>query len=87
MITIKIKDKLTDSLEYNSSATVFLDELSELYDDEIKVDFTGVTFISRSFAQEYYGKKLTIKKDIEDINVPEEVQVMFDIVKKGLSKK
>lgn len=87
MITIKIKDKLTDSLEYNSSATVFLDELSELYDDEIKVDFTGVTFISRSFAQEYYGKKLTIKKDIDDINVPEEVQIMFDIVKKGLSKK
>lgn len=29
MITVKIKDKLNESLEYNGAATDFLDELNE----------------------------------------------------------
>ena len=69
MITVKIKDKLNESLEYNGAATDFLDELNEYPDDEIKVDFTGIIFMSRSFAQEYYGKKSISEKDIEDIPV------------------
>lgn len=35
--------------------------------------------MSRSFAQEYYGKKSISEKDIEDINVPEDVQLMLNI--------
>ncbi len=87
MITVKIKDKLNESLEYNGAATDFLDELNEYPDDEIKVDFTGIIFMSRSFAQEYYGKKSISEKDIEDINVPEDVQLMLNIAENNLKRR
>ncbi|WP_303247647.1 hypothetical protein [uncultured Methanobrevibacter sp.] len=87
MITVKIKDKLNESLEYNGAATDFLDELNEYPDDEIKVDFTGIIFMSRSFAQEYYGKKSISGKDIEDINVPEDVQLMLNIAENNLKRR
>lgn len=87
MITVKIKDKLNESLEYNGAATDFLDELNEYPDDEIKVDFTGIIFMSRSFAQEYYGKKSISEKDIEDINIPEDVQLMLNIAENNLKRR
>ena len=87
MITVKIKDKLNESLEYNGAATDFLDELNEYPDDEIKVDFTGIIFMSRSFAQEYYGKKSISEKDIEDINVTEDVQLMLNIAENNLKRR
>lgn len=87
MITVKIKDKLNESLEYNGAATDFLDELNEYPNDEIKVDFTGIIFMSRSFAQEYYGKKSISEKDIEDINVPEDVQLMLNIAENNLKRR
>lgn len=87
MITVKIKDKLNASLEYNGAATDFLDELNEYPDVEIKVDFTGIIFMSRSFAQEYYGKKYISEKDIEDINVPEDVQLMLNIAENNLKRR
>lgn len=87
MITVKIKDKLNESFEYNSAATDFLDELNEYPDDEIKVDCTGIIFMSRSFAQEYYGKKSISEKDIEDINVPEDVQLMLNIAENNLKRR
>lgn len=87
MITVKIKDKLNESLEYNGAATDFLDELNEYPDDEIKVDFSGIIFMSRSFAQEYYGKKSISEKDIEDINVPEDVQLMLNIAENNLKRR
>lgn len=87
MITVKIKDKLNESLEYNGAATDFLDELNEYPDDEIKVDFSGIIFMSRSFAQEYYGKKSISEKDIEDINGPEDVQLMLNIAENNLKRR
>lgn len=87
MITVKIKDKLNESLEYNGAATDFLDELNEYPDYEIKVDFTGIIFMSRSFAQEYYGKKSISEKDIEDINIPEDVQLMLNIAENNLKRR
>lgn len=87
MITVKIKDKLNESLEYNGAATDFFDELNEYPDDEIKVDFTGIIFMGRSFAQEYYGKKSISEKDIEDINFPEDVQLMLNIAENNLKRR
>lgn len=62
MITVKIKDKLNESLEYNGAATDFFDELNEYPDDEIKVDFTGIIFMGRSFAKNIMVKNLLVKK-------------------------
>lgn len=87
MITVKIKDKLNESLEYNGAATDFFDELNEYPDDEIKVDFSGIIFMGCSFAQEYYGKKSISEKDIKDINVPEDVQLMLNIAENNLKRR
>ncbi len=57
--------------------------------EEIVVDFAGVQFATRSFIDEYYN---TIMKDapanikIETINIPEDIQVIFDVVKQTQHK-
>ncbi len=83
---IIIKDVLNETLEMNSAATDFLDNVNKLSDDEVYVDFTGVKFVSRSFAQGYYSKKLKIDKKIIDVNVPDCVQPMFDIMERNFKK-
>ncbi|WP_400230862.1 hypothetical protein [Methanobrevibacter smithii] len=83
---IIIKDVLNETLEMNSTATDFLDEVNNLSDDEVHVDFTGVKFVSRSFAQGYYSKKLKLDKKIVDVNIPECIQPMFDIMERNFNK-
>lgn len=80
---IMVKDVLNENLEMNSTATDFLDMVDELSDDEVHIDFTGVKFISRSFAQGYYTKKLKLNKKIVEVNIPSIVQPMFDIMERN----
>ncbi len=80
---IMVKDVLNENLEMNSTATDFLDMVDELSDNEIHIDFTGVKFISRSFAQGYYTKKLKLNKKIVEVNIPSIVQPMFDIMERN----
>ena len=54
----------------------------------VVVDFTNVKFATRSFVDEYYN---IIMKDqsaikIETINIPEDIQVIFDVVKRTQHK-
>lgn len=43
-------------------------------------------FVSRSFAQGYYSKKLKLDKKIVDVNIPECIQPMFDIMERNFNK-
>ena len=83
---IMVKDVLNENLEMNSTATDFLDMVDELSDNEIHIDFTGVKFISRSFAQGYYTKKLKLNKKIVEVNIPSIVQPMFDIMERNFKQ-
>ena len=83
---IMVKDVLNENLEMNSTATDFLDMVDELSDDEVHIDFTGVKFISRSFAQGYYTKKLKLNKKIVEVNIPSIVQPMFDIMERNFKQ-
>ena len=80
---IMVKDVLNENLEMNSTVTDFLDMVDELSDNEIHIDFTGVKFISCSFAQGYYTKKLKLNKKIVEVNIPSIVQPMFDIMERN----
>ena len=87
MVTISIKKEINSSLELNTSASDFLDKIDKLSDDYVEVDFTGIIFVSRGFAQIYYAKKSKMDKNIVEINVPEEIKPLFEIIKMRIDKK
>lgn len=57
MKTIIIKDLINHSLESNFAAYELFDVIKQCPVDDIIIDFSDVTFISRSFAQDYFSKK------------------------------
>ena len=79
---IIIAEKIHKSLEMNSSATKFINEINQLDEDVFIINFEGVIFISLSFAQAYWAGKLKSSKDISEINLSEEVKPMMDLVEK-----
>lgn len=81
-----IKDEINSSLEMNTAADDFLNKVNEINDDEILIDFTGIVFISRSFAQSYFSKKNKLNKKIDEINVPDEVKPLVELIKKKFEK-
>ena len=83
---VMIKDEINSSLEMNTAADDFLNKVNEIEDDEILIDFTGIVFISRSFAQAYFSKKNKLGKNIDEINVPDEVKPLLDLIKKKFDK-
>lgn len=83
MKTITIKDKINPSLELNSAAIELLDEIVKDSEKDFILDFSGVTFISRSFAQAYFSKKVKIDKNIKEINLNGEVKDFFNVIRKN----
>ena len=71
-----------------STSNVFLGaNISTLtgFDDNVSkvvMNFKGVEFMGRSFAQEYLNQKNKAPFEIVEINVPNEVQNMFNIILK-----
>ena len=52
--------------------------------ESVVVDFAGVKFATRSFVDEYYNviMKNQSSINIETINIPEDIQVVFDVVQR-----
>lgn len=57
--------------------------------DAVVIDFSNVKFATRSFIDEYYNvimKELSAKIEVDTINVPEDIQMIFDSVAKTQNK-
>ena len=57
--------------------------------DDVIIDFSGVKFATRSFIDEYYNvimKNAPSNILIETINIPEDIQIIFDVVKRTQHK-
>ena len=80
--TVVIKDKINSSLEMNSAAVEFLEEVDKIDDSNIIIDFTGVMFVSRSFAQSYFSTKTKLNKNISETNISEGVKPLMDMIKR-----
>ena len=80
--TVVIKEKINSSLEMNSTAVEFLEGVNKIDDFEVVVDFTGVVFVSRSFAQSYFSTKVKLDKNIIETNIPKEVKPLMDMIKR-----
>ena len=79
---IKIEEHIYRNLGMNISAKELFEEINSSPNPNVIIDFTGVCFMGRSFTQEYIFQKMTSDKNIYEENIPEEVQKMFDVVKK-----
>lgn len=84
--TISIKESISPDLALRNSAENFFKRVDRLEHNKIVVDFTDVKTITRSFADEYLNQKKSTKKEIIDVNVPENVAKMFAVVEKKPEK-
>lgn len=81
---IKIKDEINQALDFNQSATDLINKINQINETDFIIDFEGIIFISRSFAQAYYASKKRSPKNIGEINLSEEVKPMMEMVEKQL---
>ena len=83
---IDISKSISKYLALRDSARDFFDYLNNLDKDELTIDFKYVNTVSRSFAQEYLIRKKAMSKQINEINVPDNVRKMFHVVESNKQK-
>lgn len=81
---IKISEEINTSLELNDYALLLFEKINNLNHQEFIIDFAGVYFISRTFAQAYYASKKRSPKNITEINLSDDVKPMMKMVEKQL---
>lgn len=67
-----------------------IEELFKNIDNNISkviMNFEGVEFIGRSFAQEYLNRKHFAQFEVIEKNMPSDIEMMFDIILKLNNKK
>ena len=76
---INLKNEIGSNLIVRLEAENLFKQLDE-YSTNITMDFSGIEFINRSFAQEYLNRKFSVDYEIEEINVPNVVKNMFNVI-------
>lgn len=82
ILKINIQERISKNLGMNSSARTLFEEINNSPANIVMIDFSNVLVMSRSFTQEYLSQKFYTDKQIIEENVPEDVKLMFDVVKK-----
>lgn len=80
-LAIKIKDAISPDLALRDTANEFFDSMESRKNRKIAIDFSGVSSISRSFAQQYLARKQKSRKEIVDVNIPSNIRKMFELIK------
>lgn len=88
MRTILIKDLIGTELRSRIEARKVLNQIKTLENDDIVIDFSGVTFLSRSFSDELCGIIDTFSslKKITEIGKAEIVEITLEVVRKNRNK-
>lgn len=81
-MSITISKKIHPNLGTNQAVIELFNEINKSNANQIQIDFTDTIFMSRSFAQEYLFQKLISNKKIIEINLPENIEKMFEVVNK-----
>lgn len=86
----ELKTKIEEVIFYNKFEKEILDNwINELEGmTNWVVDFANVKFATRSFVDEYYNiiMKSQSSIKIETINIPEDIQIIFDVVQRTQHK-
>ena len=91
MVIISLRHNMLKIILYEELGTDLgqkynIDNLFEELDNvstKVIMDFSNIEFISRSFAQGYLNRKFMADYKIEEINVPDVVKNMFNVVLKN----
>jgi phage terminase large subunit-like protein len=84
---IDIAEYMGCDLKSRYAVRDFREWVENFHESVIEIDFKGVNFATRSFIDEFYRTFLkNADIDIELVNVPEDIQAMFDAVKSGKKK-
>ncbi|MBQ2636612.1 MAG: hypothetical protein IJG09_07955 [Methanobrevibacter sp.] len=81
---IKISQEINSSLELNTYATNFIEKINSYDELDFVIDFEGVKFVSRTFAQAYYASKKRSPKNISEINLSSDVEPLMKMVEKQI---
>jgi anti-anti-sigma regulatory factor len=81
MKTLIISKKISTHLALRESANDMFEFINDLSSTPVVLDFSGVVFMSSSFAHQYILNKSKSRKEIVEINVPDTVDKMFALVK------
>lgn len=65
-----------------SNADLLFDSIDKSKQKNVIVDFSGIEFMSRSFAHQYIMRKKASAKKVTEKNIPQDVAKMFALVKK-----
>ena len=85
--TIKLQEIYNTTLEMSFTAEdLFTNHINNTDYQEITLDFTGITFMSLSFTQEYVYQKINTTKKITEINMHEDIKPMLELVENRQKK-
>jgi anti-anti-sigma regulatory factor len=77
---IRIRDCIDKNLSLRIYADDFFKHIELLEENDLVIDFDGVIFVSRSFAQEFSNLMKTSHKHITITNQSEEIKAIFKAV-------
>lgn len=82
--TIDIATLLKPDLMSRYAVADLLLYIHNMGSESVVVDFAGVKFSTRSFVDEYYNVIMKSQSSIKiaTINIPEDIQVVFDVVER-----
>ena len=77
---IKLKEILGTHLSLRDSANQLFDEVVNIQNQTVILDFSGVQTMSRSFAQQFLSRMDVADRQIVCMNEPKSIELMFDVV-------
>lgn len=86
IFAVMIKDVISKDLALRDTAQILFQKLEQQDKKDVTIDFADIRSISRSFAHEYLLQKEKSTKKITEVNIPQNIQKMFDIVNKTSTK-
>jgi hypothetical protein len=86
-VEFDIKACLSEDLSTRNRTAHFFEMMGSSDATSVVVNFAQVKSITRSFADEYVKRKRASKLNIQESNVPNNVQKMFEIVSAPADKK
>ncbi len=78
--SLRVGEDIGSFLMFRRTVAPLFRKISKLRTSRLVLDFSGVEFMSRSFADEYLSAKKVSRKRIEERNVPPEVRRMLQLV-------
>jgi anti-anti-sigma regulatory factor len=71
----------SDNLAFRKNADNLFDRIDSSPSQDITLDFSKVSTVSRSFAHQYIQRKKKSNKNITEVGVKEDVKKMMEIAK------